>query len=281
MKTRMRFAVLSLVLGALPAVQTTGQTTSVDTGIESLEQRLELARAAHLHLIAPGNLEKAAETPSDAKDEFESGGKIEDFRRRLRESQKALDNAEAFQEVGNILMEDALVAWSDALVANAPEHAADEWKEAKEAMYEAGREIEDGDHGGARDGAAKAREALRVAEFEAIPANLLGKAKERRAEALSLDADDRVTITLESAESLLRQAEQVLQGDRYQRGEASALASQAAAQFRHAANIARTQAQVDRNTTVEVERLVLEHEQLLLRVANGPAIREGTSGACR
>jgi OOP family OmpA-OmpF porin len=267
MKTAVVLITLSLLAGAFLTPFAMAQAQNVEEEIAAAESKLQAGRAAHLDLISPKNFEDAMKKLSDSKGRFERGGKIADIRKSLNESLSLLGKAEALEDVGKVLLEDALAAWSDALTSNAPEFAPKEWEDAKKAMYAAGRKIEAGDQNGARENAKKATEKIRFAELEAIRKDLLGRAKQYREEALAQQADKKASVTFERAESLLRQAEQVLQGDRYQRDEAKSLAAKAGSEYRHAATISGIEAQIHGKEMTEVERLILAHEEHLAEIA--------------
>jgi outer membrane protein OmpA-like peptidoglycan-associated protein len=237
----------------------------VGAEISQVESRLSAAKAAHLDLISPRSFQKASEKTSEAAEKAQRGDKIQDIQKRLGEAVKELEKAEALQEVGELLLQDALAAWSDALNANAPEFAPEEWKKAKEKMLEAGRKVEDGDQNGARKKAGEATQQLRAAELQAIRKDLLGRARQLREEAIAAQADERARVTFKEAETLLGQADEVLDSNRYSFEEVESLARSSSNEFQHAIRIAGTQKELERNEKIAVEELIREHEQMMAR----------------
>lgn len=253
--------------GAEPAL-----AQDVGAEVSKVESRLSAAKAAHLDLISPRNFQRASEKLSEAAEKAQRGDKIQDIQKRLDEAIKAIEKAEALQEIGKVLLKDAFAAWSNALSANAPEFAPEEWKKAKDKMLESGRKVEDGDQKGARKKAGEATEQLRAAELQAIRKNLLGRARELRDEALAAEADERARVTFGEAESLLQQADDVLNGNRYSFEQVEKLATSASNEFLRATRIAQTQKALEKNEKVAVEKLIRGHEETIARPADALAL---------
>jgi hypothetical protein len=119
----------------------------------------------------------------------------------------------------------------------------------------------------------------REAELKSIRTDILGTARSERDAAILERAEERAAITLGRADDLLEQAEQVLQGDRYQRAEARKLAEQATEEYRHAVLIARRSLAIDKDRKRAPEKLILDYESEAARIAETlrfePAFSEG------
>ncbi len=241
---------------------------SVESELDRAIQRLEEARASQLDLIAPRAFSRAEQKVTDAKQRFERGGRIDEIRKVLGEADAHLREARGFEEIGKVLLREALAARNEALVANAPEYALDEWKRAESTVIDAGRRVESGDQSAAQQRAARAVGEFREAEFQAIRRDLLGKAQEVRREALQKEAHKKAAHTFATAESYLQQAEQQLKGDRYAKGEAASLAKASADEYRHATLIADLVDAVDRDKRTAVEKFQLEHEAQFGRIVD-------------
>ena len=255
-------AFLASMLLAPPVMAQTVEQR-VDTAVE----RLDRARADHLDIISPRNFERASDRVAEARRRLASGGRISDIDERVAEANQALDAADAYAEIGQVIMGDALEARSDALVARAPEYAEKDWSEAEETARDAGRRLESNDQEGARQRADRAESEYRLAELNAIRSDLLGKARAARKEALDAKAADRAPATLTRADSMLNAAEGILARDRSRTPEAGALATDATAEYVHAARIAFLADSVNRNR-ISVETLVLRDEAEMRRVAD-------------
>ena len=251
------------LLAALFACLTTPETATAQTieqRVEGAVERLDRARADHLDIISPRNFGRAAQEITEARDRLATGGRIDDIDRRIQEGYSELDKAEAFAELGDMVLGDALVARGDALVANAPEFADRDWQRAEETAREAGRRIEGNDQVGAQERAARAESEYRLAELNAIRADLLGRARTLRDEALKARADRRAPITLARADSLITAAEVILAQDRSRTAEAGGLATDAGSGYRHATRLSALADSVDRNR-VSVETVALRAEE--------------------
>ena len=255
-------AVLAAAL-SLPAGPASAQ--SVEAQVDSVAERFEQARAARLHLIAPRHFQRAAERLGEARERLREGGNISEIRRRLEETRQALARAEELEEVGSVLLREALAAREDALGANAPEHAPELWEEAASSLREAGRDVEDGDQNDAKRKAEEARQRFRAAEVRAIKTNLLGQARDLRRRAREMEARDRAPRTWAEADSLLTRAERVLERDPSSQSRAGTLAEASTRQFRHAARIAAQADTFDRDGGLE--DVMLRAEGQIARVA--------------
>lgn len=253
-----------ILLASLPAA---GQQVSIESEIAAVETRVAVAMGAHLDLIAPKAFDEAQSNLADAKERFKKSGKIEDIRDKLNQAGAKLDRADQLEEVGDLMLKDALSALAAALDANAPQFAREEWDDAKKIMRDAGREIEKGDQNQARSKASKAAGLFRVAELQAIRTDLLGQANKARAIALDADAEDKAPKSFTKADRELQGAEQTLKGDRYQQDKAAGLARQAALDFEHARLIAKEVDAIGEKNDGEVEKLILANESALGEVA--------------
>ncbi|HKK08937.1 MAG TPA: OmpA family protein [Gemmatimonadota bacterium] len=254
-------AVLALAAPRPAAAQT------VESQVQSAADRLDQDRSQHLDLIAPRYFQRAAERLGDARQMLQQGGKIGDIQKRLAEVADALTRAEKLEDVGNLLLKDALSARSDALAANAPQFAPDRWSDAESSMRDAGKEVEDGDQNDARSKASEASRRYRLAEQRAIEVDVLGRARSLRDSALQANARDRAPRTLSRADSLLSNAQGILANDPSKQAQARTLAEQAATQYRHARRLAAV-ADTFRDRDAGIEQLVLRSEAQLGRIAD-------------
>jgi len=260
------FVLLALLLTS--AVPTSLHAQNIESEIEILSSRVEQAQAENLHLITPQAFREANERLQNARKMLEAGDKISDIRETVQRGQAQILKAGRLKDIGDVILEDAITARSDALEARAPQFASELWTEAEEAMYDAGREIEKGDQNDARGNAADAVEQYREAELRAIRADVLGTARSLRQEAREAGAEEFARDTWGDAEQKLQRAEQVLQGDRYDRSSSRDLARQAGQQYQHATLIAETARRIDDDLEKRVEETILSYESEILRVAS-------------
>lgn len=241
-----------------------GQT--IEREIDETAQRLEQARAEQLQLIAPRHFEEAEDKLRQARERYERDGSIEDIRKRLADANDELAQAEELREIGDVLLRDALTARSDALAARATEFATNPWDRAEAKIRDAGRDIERGRQNDARERAGEAEAEYREAELRAIRADLLGRAERLRSDALRAKVDRIAPASFAVADSLLQEAEAVLQGDRYEKSEAGDLAQQAVREFLHAAILALIIDKARKEGNAGLERVILQNEADLRRI---------------
>jgi outer membrane protein OmpA-like peptidoglycan-associated protein len=256
---------LILALSALIGVTAAAQ--GIEDEIGEVEKRLEDARSAQIDLVSPRHFSEAEKKLGEARDRYDRGGKIDDIRKLLSEVASSLSKAEGYEEVGKVLLREAIDSRVAAAEAGAPEFAASEWEDAEKIMREAGERVERGDQNGTRDRAARAEQVYRAAELVAIRADVLGRARDARDRAAKVEAPRWAAATFADADALLRQAERDLTQNRYDRSQARELARRAQSQFARAERIALTAQSVDDDVRRRVETLVLEHESQLGRVA--------------
>jgi OmpA-OmpF porin, OOP family len=259
---------LTIGLAAVLATPAATQDATIENQLNETVAMFQQARVENWDLYAPKTFEEALKNLSDAQERFRKGGKIEDIRKELDKARTNLATAERSVEIGVIVLTDAITARSDALAAGAPDHSPEEWKDAKETMYEAGRSVEKGDSNDARKKASEAENKFRKSELTAIRVDLLGTARQAREAAQEADAEEKAPQTYAEGVQALAAAESTLKGDRYQRGEAKDHAKAATAAFQHATYIAGMVDRVEADNPKEFEKLQRQHEAVLAEVAS-------------
>jgi outer membrane protein OmpA-like peptidoglycan-associated protein len=256
-----------LVSALFLAAPTPAAAQSIESQVKSVGERVNQDRNKHLDLIAPRYFQKASEKLLEAQRLLAQGGNIADIRKRLAEVADNLTSAEKLEDVGKLLLKDALAARGDALAANAPQFAPDLWADAESSMQDAGKKVEDGNQNDARQKGAEAAQRYQKAEQKAIEVDVLGRARDLRQQAMRANAHDRAPRTLARADTLLSQAEQILKTDPSRQAQARKLAEEAATQYRHAARLAAV-ADTFRNRDAGIEALVLRSEGQIARIAD-------------
>jgi outer membrane protein OmpA-like peptidoglycan-associated protein len=260
-------SVVALTAGLFAVLTAPAAAQSIEQEIEQVLTDLEQARGEEIHLIAPTRFEKAEKALAEAQKRFAKGDKIDKIEKNLDEARTALAQAADLEELGRVVMRDALEARRDALASNAPEFAAEEWTKAEKEMYGLGKRVEKGDGEKARGDANKTAGLYRDAELMAIRVDLLGRVKKLREEAVAARAEKWASVTLGRGDALLAEAENVLATDRYRQADARELAEDAGKAFRHATWIAKAVAAVDEDRTA-LEPMILEHEKQLVAVVD-------------
>lgn len=261
-----RFSLVVALSALLLVPASYGQ--NIESEVSTLADSLKEARADKLHLIAPEAFAEASEYLTEAKSKMEEGDKISDIRAAVQRGRGHLVDAKDFQDIGNVILEEALAARSDALAARAPEYAKEKWKSAEETIRSAGEEIEKGDQEDAREDAQEAVRYYRNAELKAIRANLLGTARDKRKAARQIEASEWARQTWKQAQAKLQKADRILKNDRYNRDESRKLAEDAAAQFTHARLLAEAAQRIDEDVERNGEKELLRYENHIRRMAD-------------
>lgn len=244
-----------------------GFAQNVESEVDAYATRVEDGRAQDLHLIAPQAFNSATDYLAQARQLLGAGDRISDIREAIQLGQRELSQAGELQQIGQVILGEAITARSDALEARAPEFAQEGWEDAEEALTAAGREIEKGDQNEARDDAQSALQRYREAELRAIRADVLGTTRNLRDQAREAEAEKWARQTWQDAEAKLQAAEQALGGDRYNRSQSRDLAQQAGAQYQHASLISETARRIDEDVARRVEETLLSYESQVSRLA--------------
>ncbi len=267
MRITVSAALLVLALGTFGTTTAMAQDLRIE--IEEVTTRLQAAGAANLNLIAPQAFAKARQKISEAESVYQRGANPKDVRKNLDEARLELALAESLQELGMILMGDAITARTDALVANAPatREAEKSWLEGENDLQKAGRKVESGDRNSAVQEAAKAKAAYRDAEFEALRVVIVSTTERLRQEAEDRDADKKAATTFLKADTELAASERALRANRKDQSEAIAHAIASADGYRRATRIALMVDAVKRHPNATVEKLVLDYEGYMSEAA--------------
>jgi len=255
----------TLVAAVAWAAPVRGQ--AIEQELQQAGQRLESARESSLDCIAPKSFGQAVAKYDDARARFEKGGKIEEIRARLQEMNTSLDRCEELEEIGHVILRDALVARADATKHGAPTLQPKMWETAEKAIQNAGGKIEGGDQNGARTEAGKANSLYRDAEFEAIRKDVLQEVWDLQVQAKEQKAPERAPTTLAAAEQALAAAEASVKKDRYARKENDALARKAKDAYQHTLDVCAKVAKMDADRKTAPEEVILGYEAELAKVA--------------
>jgi len=274
-----------LALGLVVALTSTAaaQDPTIESQISATASTFQQAREDSWDLYAPKTFDEASRSLAKAQEKFREGGEIDEIRKELDKARTRLAEAARYAQIGALVLTDAIKARSDALATGAPDHAPDEWKDAKETLHEAGRKVEKGESNDARKKAAEAESKFRKAELKAIRVDLLGTARQARDAAKEAAADEKAPRTYAEGQQALDAAESTLKGDRYQWAETKAQAQAATEAFRHAVYIAGLLDRVEADNPVRFEDHQRQHEAVLAQVAKALNMQvdftEGVAGA--
>lgn len=258
-------------MGFLVAVLALGATTAAGQGLrESLfqtaDRKLEEAETANAELLAPTDFERAMERYTEAEEDLARGRNIERIRAALAEVVRLLDSAIESSEIAEITLAPLIKTREDALNADAPTFAAEQWADAEESFDETTRRLEGGNIRVARELSVEAEALFRDAELTAIKAQYLSQTRALLAQAQQQRVPRYAPATFARAQSLLEQAETELNENRYDTDLPRSLAQQANYEARHAIFLARQIQRID-DGELTTEDLVLRYEEPLTQIA--------------
>lgn len=228
---------------------------------------LNAANAARSSLLAPKSYSEASARYKKAEAQLKSGASIESIQRNLRRASKGFTTASKAATLASQKLAPALAARAAAAEANADKHAAADWKAGETALGDAIKRLEAGREKSALGYSETAVEKYREGELSAIKSSFLDETRALLSDAKKLRADRYAPKTYEAATTLVAEAEQQLEQDRYDTDRARNTARQAKHEAYHAIYLAGVAADVrkgDRTT----EDVLLEWENSLRRLGD-------------
>jgi OmpA-OmpF porin, OOP family len=224
---------IQILVIILIAAQLQSQTLreSIFSEIEQLKSELTTKNSYRLSQI---NSEKANEHHREAEDLFRANENMADVRKEVKAAKSFYRNALARIEDAEQKLSFMIKARRDAEKVNAKNYQKSRWDKAIELFEDAAKELEKGDRKDAEEVAGEAEQIFRQLELNAIKAiyftetiNLIKKAEND-------DVDDNAPNTLKKAKKLIKEAETVMNQNRYDTDLPRSLAQQANYEVRHA-----------------------------------------------
>lgn len=263
---RARFAVVALLSAAAGIAPKPVAAQEAEELVDQAAERLAQARSHGLFLLAPRSFGRAERSLSEARGRLESGAPASEVEAAARDAFAALAESEATATTTRPVLSDVLAARAGAVAAEAPDAAPREWEEAEELAVDLGRRAEKGELEDVPERSARAVDAYREAEVQAVRTVVLGPTEEMRRAAAELDARKRAPATLARADTLLAAAEAVIRERPDDVARAAELAEEAGRRYRHASLLAALADSLDRNR-VPAEEVLLRHEARLAVIA--------------
>ncbi len=237
-----------------------------DTLFDEADQALATAESANAPLLSPRLYADGLEAYADAETDLERGRNLDRVRNRLAAAITALTNAAEASEIANITLASLIKTRDDAAQAQAGNFATELWTDAEDLFDSAARRLESGNIRGARTRADEAETLFRDAELTAIKAQYLSQTRALLAQAEQARVPRYAPITFERASSLLTQAEQELNNNRYDTDLPRSLAQQANYEAQHAIYLAE-RVQLLRDDDWTEERIILAYEEPIMQIA--------------
>jgi outer membrane protein OmpA-like peptidoglycan-associated protein len=254
-------AALALLCGPLAVAQKDLRSTLF---VEA-DKALADARMANAEQLAPSSYQRAAEAYAAAENDLARGRGEDRIRTDAAAATKAFKQAKDAAETASITLASLIKTRADATNANAATFATQQWTSATERFDSAARRLESGDVRGAHSRADEAEALFREAELTSIKAQYLSQTRALLAEADQGRVARYAPKTYEHARSLLAQAENALNTNRYDTDLPRSLAQQANYEARHAIYLAKLISTM-RDENRSIEDVILSYEDSLVQI---------------
>ena len=264
---RFSYLLLSLLLTFI-AVNASAQNDEVRYSLfNDIETTFKAANEMKANILAPKNYEEAAELYRRANERYERGRGIDSIRSDIARAKSYLMKSIEATVVAEKTFASAIQARNDAEAAQAETLADEDWKNAEKTFAEAARRLEAGNEKRAVKESSEAETLYRAAELNAIKINYLSETTRLIEQAKKDRIDKFAPLTLNKAESLLKQAEKELNENRYDTDQPRSLARQARYEAKHAVYIAK-QVKALRDEDLSEEEFILQSEQPINGIAS-------------
>ncbi|MEM1435160.1 MAG: OmpA family protein [Pseudomonadota bacterium] len=234
---------------------------------EDATAALTAANRARASLLAPTAYSKGAEAYRRAEKILSDSGSIEALERALEAAEAAFAAAGTQAATAADLFAETVQARDDAVSAEAPTAAAELFRKADVALFDAAVALEKRRQSSAERDAQEARDGFRQAELDAIKANYLNETRKLLETAEDLRAKRYAPESLAAAETALADAERLLTEDRYDTDQARSLAQTAKHEVQHAIYVSEI-ADLLRRRKTTLEAVLAPWEDSIRRVAD-------------
>jgi len=242
---------------------------------QKADMALKKAKAEQADLLSPTNYAKAMEKYEDASKDFDRGKNVQ---KKITEINTLLESAIENSKLAKITFSHLLIAREDALEVNSVEFSQELYEKAEEEFYDAAKTLEKGSVKKAKEKSIKVEKLFREAELVAIKVSIIGNVKNLLNRAQEQNVHKYAPISLKTSQSLLLEAEKILNSNRSAKTEARENAEKAKYEVNHAlylANLIKSLKGNDANW----EKLILKNEnymaQILTNLGFEPAFDEG------
>jgi len=248
----------------MPAYQ--GILEQLNKKLTTIENAMNKAQSEQVHMLSPNVFRDARESLDKAKEDLDRGKDVKGINNKLDQANEGLTLAIKNAKEARKQLPDLITARDDALAAEAPEYALELFDEAEKLFKDAMEEIEDNDINGAIKKGREAEVKFRDAELKAIKASIIGNVHALLNKAQNAKADKYAPITLNKAQSLIQQAENILNTNRNAQATAREKAEEAGYEASHAiyiSDLVKDYKEDEQNW----EKLILAYEDNVKKVA--------------
>jgi len=256
-------AVVVLVSALVLPVAAQDMRASLFTEIDAL---LAKAKELQADVLAPKNFGEFKKLYDRAEANLQKGQQIDKIEKDVAKATEYLNTAIEATTLAEVTFGKEIDARGDALVADAPNYAADLWTAGEKKFAEAATALENGDVNAAKKRGTDAESIFREAELSAIKTNYFDETRALLAQADKDKVGKHAPKTLQRSKDLLAEAEQGLEENRYDTDGPRILARHAKYEVKHANNMAELLTRLDKKD-MTTEDLVLKVEAAITKVA--------------
>jgi outer membrane protein OmpA-like peptidoglycan-associated protein len=263
-------SIVPALLASLLALGAAAVAQAKDPLFGTLSAALQKARNEQVDALAPGGYRKAIESYENAMKDAQRSRSPERIKKQLSEGMAALDGANKSAAAARETLRTAIAARNDAIAAQAPKFAAEQWLKAATRFNEAASAAERNDLKGAQRRGAESEVLLRDVELSAIKGGILNEARGLIAQAEAAKVEKTAPRSLQAAKRHLAQAEQEIAANRYDTSMPKNLAAQAGYEARHAlhlSGVVSATMEKQKDDRAGIEELVLSWEEPLRKIA--------------
>lgn len=229
-------------------------------------QRLQSAQKQRLNVMVPDSFARAHKYYKRAKERLDKGKSLKSVESDVAIAKEAITAVENRAAQAKLTLQKGMAAREDALQAKADTVDTKSWDKAENLFYRSASVLEKGNVKSAEKRLGKAIEAYRALELGAIKSNYLNEAASLIVKAKDDDIDDYAPETIAKAESLVRDAAEALNNDRYDTDKPRSLAREAKYEAIHARYLAKNAEAVDDGED-SVENLLKNSEEHFMQIA--------------
>ncbi|SYZ72968.1 exported hypothetical protein [Candidatus Zixiibacteriota bacterium] len=261
--------IMVMILAAILLFGLSAAQGSTDT--KPLQQMLDSARAVEAPVFAPVTYLKAARKLDEIREAIRLEKKQQSIDQLVSDFNGYAENALKATGVAKLSLSEYLAPRNKARAAKAQILVPELYQKAEDQFIKGTSKVESGDVKGGLKEAEKASPQFDTAEMEAIRVDVLGNADKLIAAAVADEATKYAFTTLDKAKTAREKANDILNGDRYERKQSVAFASRAEYEARHASNIAQSVRALERNDQAW-EKLMLGYEIEMQKAATAAGV---------
>jgi len=220
------------------------------------------AEAEQANLLSPENFKKAVEKHEDALKNYDKGKSVE---KKLAEIKKLLDSAIENSKQAQHTFSHLIKARDEAIEANSMEFSKEIFENAEKLFNDATKILEKGSLKKAKERGLKSEKLFREAELNAIKVSIIGNVKQQLEQAEKKKTHKFAPITIKKSQSLLAEAESILNSNRSAKSDAKKKAELAEYEVQHAEYLA-SKIKDLREDDLNWEKLMLENEDHLATI---------------